>query len=95
MPIGSREAAIGPFRAVPRTDTIVRMDAQLGPGRAAGTDLAMLDDCPMTEECPAWDRDARACLVAPGDCEFEAAFDADGRSGALDAPPGGLPAVGR
>ncbi len=30
----------------------------------------MIDDCPMSEDCPAYDRDARMCLVHPGDCEF-------------------------
>lgn len=30
----------------------------------------MVDDCPMTEDCPAYDRDRRMCLVHPGDCEF-------------------------
>jgi len=33
----------------------------------------MLDDCPMSEDCPAYDRDARVCLVHPGDCEFSPA----------------------
>jgi hypothetical protein len=30
----------------------------------------MLDDCPMTEDCPGYDRDQRVCLLRPGDCEF-------------------------
>ena len=30
----------------------------------------MVDDCPMREDCPSYDRDARMCLVHPGDCEF-------------------------
>jgi hypothetical protein len=30
----------------------------------------MIDDCPMTEECPGYDRDRRICLLRPGDCEF-------------------------
>lgn len=30
----------------------------------------MIDDCPLTEECPGYDRDVRACLLRPGDCEF-------------------------
>jgi hypothetical protein len=33
----------------------------------------MFDDCPMTEDCPAYDRDRRMCLVQPGDCEFSPA----------------------
>jgi hypothetical protein len=30
----------------------------------------MVDDCPMTEDCPAYDRDRGMCLVHPGDCQF-------------------------
>jgi hypothetical protein len=30
----------------------------------------MTFDCPMSEDCPAYDRDTRMCLVDPGDCEF-------------------------
>ena len=30
----------------------------------------MLDECPMTEECPGYDRDRRVCLLRPADCEF-------------------------
>ena len=30
----------------------------------------MIDDCPMTEECPGYDRERRMCLVRPDDCEF-------------------------
>ena len=30
----------------------------------------MVDDCPMTEDCPGYDRDRRMCLIHPGDCEF-------------------------
>ena len=30
----------------------------------------MVDECPMTEECPGYDRDRRMCLIRPGDCEF-------------------------
>ena len=33
----------------------------------------MIDECPMTEDCPAYDRDLRACLIRPGDCEFNLA----------------------
>ena len=29
----------------------------------------MVDDCPMTEDCPAYDRDLRMCLVHFDDCE--------------------------
>ena len=27
----------------------------------------------MSEDCPVYDRDARVCLVHPGDCEFRPA----------------------
>ena len=30
----------------------------------------MVDECPMTEDCPGYDRDRRVCLVRPDDCEF-------------------------
>ncbi len=30
----------------------------------------MLDECPMTEDCPGYDRDRQVCLLRPGDCEF-------------------------
>jgi hypothetical protein len=30
----------------------------------------MIDECPMTEDCPGYDRDRRTCLLRPGDCEF-------------------------
>jgi hypothetical protein len=30
----------------------------------------MDDDCPMTNDCPGYDRDRQTCLVHPGDCEF-------------------------
>jgi hypothetical protein len=33
----------------------------------------MLDECPMTEDCPGYDRDRRVCLLRPGDCEFSPA----------------------
>jgi hypothetical protein len=33
----------------------------------------MVDDCPMTADCPGYDRDRRVCLVHPGDCEFSPA----------------------
>ena len=33
----------------------------------------MVDDCPMTEDCPSYDRDLRMCLIRPGDCEFNPA----------------------
>ena len=29
----------------------------------------MIDECPMTENCPGFDRDLRMCLIRPGDCE--------------------------
>jgi hypothetical protein len=33
----------------------------------------MVDDCPMTADCPGYDRDRRVCLVHPGDCDFSPA----------------------
>jgi hypothetical protein len=35
----------------------------------------MVDDCPMTEDCPGYDRDRRMCLIRPGDCDFSPADD--------------------
>jgi hypothetical protein len=35
----------------------------------------MIDECPMTEDCPGYDRDRRTCLLRPGDCEFSPADD--------------------
>jgi hypothetical protein len=33
----------------------------------------VIDECPMTEDCPGYDRDLRTCLIRPGDCEFHPA----------------------
>jgi hypothetical protein len=33
----------------------------------------VIDECPMTEDCPGYDRDLRTCLIRPGDCEFNPA----------------------
>ena len=33
----------------------------------------MIDECPMTEDCPGYDRDLGMCLIRPGDCEFNPA----------------------
>jgi hypothetical protein len=33
----------------------------------------MVDECPITEDCPGYDRDLRMCLIRPGDCEFNPA----------------------
>ena len=33
----------------------------------------MVDECPMTDECPGYDRDRRMCLIRPDDCEFSPA----------------------
>ena len=33
----------------------------------------MVHDCPMTMDCPGYDRDREVCLVRPGDCEFSPA----------------------
>lgn len=32
----------------------------------------MLDECPITEGCPGYDRDRRMCLLRPDDREFSA-----------------------
>ena len=36
----------------------------------------MIDECPMTEDCPGYDRDLRMCLIRPGDCEFNPTYGA-------------------
>jgi hypothetical protein len=33
----------------------------------------VIDECPMTEDCPGYDRDRRSCLIRHGDCEFSPA----------------------
>ena len=43
----------------------------------------MLDECPMTEDCPGYDRDRRMCLLRPGDCEFS---PADGEAPTFETP---------
>ncbi len=30
----------------------------------------MVDECPMSVDCPGYDHDRRICLLRPGDCEF-------------------------
>jgi len=30
---------------------------------------AVIDECPMTEDCPGYDRDRRVCLLRSDDCE--------------------------
>lgn len=32
--------------------------------------LSEVDDCPMTEDCPGYDRERGTCLLRPDDCEF-------------------------
>ncbi len=49
----------------------------------------MLDECPMTEDCPGYDRDRRVCLLRPDDCEFSPA-DREA-SLAFDAPEAPTP----
>ena len=44
----------------------------------------MVDECPMTEDCPGYDRDLRMCLLRPDDCEFA---PADGRASATVERP--------
>ena len=43
----------------------------------------MVDDCPMTNDCPGYDRDRQVCLVHPGDCEF---LPADGETVLFETP---------
>ena len=50
----------------------------------------MVDDCPMTEDCPAYDRDRRMCLVEPGDCEVSTT---DGEAAVDLEPPEGRASV--
>jgi hypothetical protein len=48
----------------------------------------MIDDCPMTEDCPGYDRDRRVCLIRPEDCEFAPAHaEPDRPVDALVVPP--------
>jgi hypothetical protein len=44
----------------------------------------MVDDCPMTADCPGYDPDRQLCLVHPGDCEFS---PADGEAPLLFEAP--------
>ena len=44
----------------------------------------MIDECPMTVDCPGFDRDLRICLLRPGDCEFN---PADGEAALLFETP--------
>ena len=49
----------------------------------------MIDECPMTEDCPGYDRDLRTCLIRPGDCEFN---PADGEAAlAFETPEALMP----
>ena len=40
----------------------------------------MIDECPMTEDCPGCNRDRRVCLLRPADWEFA---PADGEAGLI------------
>ena len=55
----------------------------------------MLHECPMTEDCPGYDRDRGICLLRPDDCEFAPAapdrLDAGDAAGP-DEPPDALTA---
>jgi hypothetical protein len=44
--------------------------------------MALVDDCPMTDDCPGYDRDQMVCLIHPGDCEFS---PADREVGGIEA----------
>jgi hypothetical protein len=47
----------------------------------------MIDECPMTQDCPGFDRDRRMCLLRPADCEFSTA---DGEAALLIETPEAL-----
>ncbi len=47
----------------------------------------MIDECPMTEDCPGYDRDRRVCLLRPVDCEFA---PADGEASLVFETPEAL-----
>jgi hypothetical protein len=47
----------------------------------------MVDECPMTEDCPGYDRDRRICLLRPQDCEFA---PADGDAAPVFETPAAL-----
>ena len=54
----------------------------------------MVDECPMTEDCPGYDRDRRTCLIRPDDCEFAPADrEADLRFEAPEPPTSDAPAA--
>ena len=44
----------------------------------------MVYECPMTEDCPGYDRSRRVCLLRPDDCEFA---PADGEAALPVEPP--------
>ena len=48
----------------------------------------MIDECPMTEDCPGYDRDRRVCLLRPVDCEFAPAASEPDAKGNLKPTPG-------
>ncbi len=62
-----------------------------GPRRCLGPKWivrGVIEECPLTEDCPGFDRDLRACLIRPGDCEFNPAeTDADLRFETSEAQP--------
>jgi hypothetical protein len=51
----------------------------------------MIDECPMTVECPGYDRDRRVCLLRPDDCEF--ATDHGGTALVFETPEALTPDV--
>jgi hypothetical protein len=54
----------------------------------------MIDECPMTEECPGFDRELMACLLRPGDCEFAPVVQEQGRVSVTPEPASADPAAG-
>ena len=56
----------------------------------------MIAECPMTEDCPGYDRDRRVCLLRPSDCEFAPDADAAPVADAVaDAVAGAAPVAGK
>jgi len=71
---------MSPARALRSLRRMRRAPGVGGPGHSALDRLgsradrsAVIDECLMTEDCPGYDRDLRACLIRPGDCEFNLA----------------------
>lgn len=75
-----------PIREAPGPSPMILADSWIVSARVLSSDQfhvllrcqrvdrsAMLDECPMTEDCPGYARDRRLCLLRPDDCEFSPA----------------------